>query len=141
MLKELLTHPMFLSVLISWFIVQTIKVFIFSYRAKKLLPVYYIDGSGMPSGHSATITAVLFSAYLETGISSLTIALLFVAIIIMRDQIGACIVGQQSVHLNEVMKKLKINKKLREDIGHDIQSVIVGLLIALVVSVAVHKII
>ncbi len=139
MISEILTHPMFLSVLISWFMVQTIKVIIFSYRAKKFLPLYYVDGSGMPSGHSATISAVLFSAYLETGVSSLTIALLFVAIIILRDQIGACIVGQQSVYLNKVMKKLKINKKLREDIGHDVQSVIAGIIIALVVSIAVHR--
>src|SRR3989344_3564589 len=62
--QELFTNKILLSIILAWFISQTIKVFIMSMKKKKLRLDYYITGSGMPSSHTAIFVALTYSIYL-----------------------------------------------------------------------------
>src|SRR3989344_3537864 len=133
--QELFTNKILLSIILAWFVSQTIKVLIMSIKKKKLRLDYYITGSGMPSSHTAIFVALTYSIYLLEGISNLFIVTLIITLVIMDEVLGFLSI-QKIVHvLNYLLDTFEVKQtKLREDIGHTIPEVIVGFLIGMLVT-------
>ncbi len=107
------------------------------------------DG-GMPSGHSATVTAVAVSVGLECGFGSPIFAVaMIMAIIVMHDAMGVRLeTGKQAKVLNdmtEILEKLSGTElsnedKLKEFVGHTPFQVLMGMILGLIVGIVINMI-
>jgi acid phosphatase family membrane protein YuiD len=79
MLKLLLTP------ILAWLISHTIKVIIFAVKEKKFDIKQFVRAGGMPSGHSATVSALSLAVYFEEGLTSIFVITLIFSIIVIRD--------------------------------------------------------
>jgi len=108
-----------LSPILAGLIAQTIKFFIKSNRQKvefKNLLAY----SGMPSGHSAMVTALASIIGLKEGWSSPLFAVsVILAVIVIRDALGIRrYLGKHGKILNILIKDLGDDKVLDESYPH-----------------------
>ena len=123
----------------AWFTAQFLKVFtgVFKMREFSVSALLFGNG-GMPSSHSASVTALAVSTCLVHGADSTYFALaaLF-AIIVMGDAAGVrAEAGKQAKVLNRLMKDLfssgnsqEVNHKLKELVGHTPLQVAMGSLL------------
>ena len=120
----------------GWLLAQILKVFtgIFKIRKFDLIALLFGTG-GMPSSHSAAVTALCVSCGLRYGFDSGYFALGFLfAIIVMRDATGVrWETGEQAKILNRIMKDLftsshheDFNRNFKELVGHTPLQVFVG---------------
>ena len=112
-----------------------------------------LGNGGMPSSHSATVTALTVSAAYCRGVSSFEFAISFIlAMIVMTDAIGVRQeTGKQSKLLNKMMEtdfwKMEdpdlFPVKLKELVGHTplqvMAGVLVGILVALVAEYGFYR--
>ena len=94
----------------------------------------------MPSGHSATVTAMATTAALEYGLASPIFAIAAIlAIIVMHDAMGVrWQAGQHARTINELLLKLNgapPEKMLEELLGHTPLQVAVGALLGALVAI------
>ena len=120
----------------AWFTAQILKVFtgVFKMRQFSVSALLFGNG-GMPSSHSASVTALAVSTCFVHGANSTYFALatLF-AIIVMGDAAGVrAEAGKQAKVLNRIMKDIftpekhgDINQNLKELVGHTPLQVIIG---------------
>ena len=130
----------------GWILAQIIKVFTGVFKQRKFSIVALLFGNGgMPSSHSASVTALAISCGLCYGFDSgfFAIALMF-AIIVMGDAAGVRReTGEQAKILNIITKDLfkhttpaEINQNLKELVGHTPLQVIVGSALGLLIPFA-----
>ena len=140
-LKALVTNPFLLAGLGSWFVAQVLKTLIHTIINKKFTWERMVGDGGMPSGHSATVTAVATMALLVCGPGSFQFAVAAIlAVIVCHDAMGVRLeTGKQAVLLNEIVKAFEdVMKsgelpevKLKEFVGHTPIQVIAGILIGI----------
>jgi acid phosphatase family membrane protein YuiD len=147
-LTGLLQSPIFLSAIFSWLIAQTLKSIIEIFRnrpnsAKVIILHFLWATGGMPSSHSAVVSALASSIGFVLGINSpLFILSLFIAFIIIRDALGVRrAAGSQAVVLNQLIRdlsdKLDIKSKTVKEIhGHKLSEVTMGLLLGFFIAAA-----
>jgi acid phosphatase family membrane protein YuiD len=102
----------------------------------------------MPSGHSATVSAVMISAGLYKGWDSATFAVAAIlAIIVMHDAMNVRLESGKQAHLLNVMAEmfeeltgtdLPNDKRLKELLGHTPLQVGCGCALGIVVAIAVY---
>lgn len=138
---SLLNNFTFVAVVIAWFLAQSIKVIIYWGYEKKLNLWHFFEAGGMPSAHSASVTALTLGIALTQGWNSplFTISLVF-ALIVMYDATGVRrAAGKQAEMLNKIVDdiystgKIRI-EKLREILGHDPIEVFAGGTLAVTVT-------
>ena len=140
---DFFTNPVLLCAIFSWFLAQIIKVFTSPKYRKGLDFFRFAFGSGgMPSSHSAVVTATCFSCGILYGYDSAIFAVSAVlAIVVMRDASG--IRREASKHaevINDISQELaKKHKKfseitLSEFLGHTLSQVIMGALLGVVMA-------
>jgi len=119
---------------------QIIKFILESIKYKRLCLDRLIDGAGgMPSTHSSFVSSLTTLVYLELGASSIyfAIALIF-SLVIIYDSMGVRYeAGKQAEVLNDIVEKMKFNKKmeeLKEKVGHKPIEVICGVLLGISVA-------
>lgn len=141
----LFTDKIFLSGVIAAFLAQLIKMFLhIIHKGKGRLWHKMIESGGMPSSHSALMSALTVSLFIAAGISPLSIAVLFVTFIIMVDAAGLRYsAGQQAVVLNKIIESLKKEKMVRvrhikEIMGHTPTQVLVGCLLGVAAASVIH---
>lgn len=124
--------------LIAWFIAQAGKVIIHLIRKKRLDLSYIYSPGGMPSAHSALMTALATTIGLMYGFNSPLFAIsLAVAFIVMYDAAGVRrTVGHQSTVLNKMLDELfkgnkEFSQRLGEIIGHTKWEVFAGALLGI----------
>jgi acid phosphatase family membrane protein YuiD len=108
----------------------------------KTLDIHRLFGDGgMPSGHSATVTALATTAGLEYGLASPIFAVCTIlAIIVMHDAMGVRLqAGKHAKAINELMAVLysetrPAEEKLQEFLGHTPLQVCFGALLGLAVA-------
>lgn len=94
----------------------------------------------MPSGHSATVTALAVTAGMECGLDSPIFAVsTILAIIVMHDAMGVRMeAGKHAKALNELLElfssDLENEIKMKEFLGHTPLQVAFGALLGLVVA-------
>jgi acid phosphatase family membrane protein YuiD len=144
----LLTHPVFLSAFSSWFTSQILKSLVALLRnrprtAKSILLNLFWTTGGMPSSHSAVVSALATSVGFVQGVDTpLFIVTLFYAILTFRDALGVRrAAGMQARAINQLLRYLARDRKLRvkpvkEINGHTGPEVVVGAVIGFFIAVA-----
>ena len=140
-LKDLITNPFLVAGVGSWFVAQVVKTIIHGIINKKFTWERLVGDGGMPSGHSATVTAVATMSLLVYGPGSFQFALAAIlAIVVCHDAMGVRLeTGKQAVLLNEIVKSFEEmfkseelpEVKLKEFVGHTPIQVIAGILIGI----------
>ncbi len=119
----------------AWAVAQLLKVFVSLLRERHLDLRYFVSSGGMPSAHSATVSALATAVAMTEGLSSVAFAIsAILAIVVTYDAAGVRqAVGQQAFILNRIVKEFRfrrpkgeMERDLRELIGHTPFQVIVG---------------
>lgn len=148
-IHSVLTFNEILTVsLLSWFVAQVLKTIInFVLLGRFQLERMWGDG-GMPSAHSATVTAMVIATARSEGIHSAIFAVAaVVAIITMHDAMGVRReTGEQAKVLNRMFTEwmdqgfeqfqLPHGKKLKEMVGHTPIEVVTGAALGIVLGFA-----
>jgi acid phosphatase family membrane protein YuiD len=138
---DMLSNFTLIAVVVSWFLAQSIKVIIYRFQEERLNLWHFFEAGGMPSAHSASVTALTLSVGLTLGWSSaLFTACLVFALIVMYDATGVRrAAGKQAEILNKIVDdiystgKVRV-EKLKEILGHDPIEVVAGASLAIVVT-------
>jgi acid phosphatase family membrane protein YuiD len=127
--------------LVAWFVAQALKVIINAVRERNLDLSYMYSPGGMPSAHSALMTALATTMGLLFGFDSPAFAIsLAMAFIVMYDAAGVRrTVGYQSTMLNRMLEELfkgnkEFGQRLQEIIGHSKWEVFVGALLGILLA-------
>lgn len=135
MLYEIITNKVLIIPICSWAVAQLLKVIVILIQKKQLDLRYLVVSGGMPSAHSALVSALATSVALVQGLGSVAFGIsAILALIVMYDAAGIRqSVGQQSVILNRIIRELRrrrpimeLERDLREFIGHTQFQVIAG---------------
>jgi acid phosphatase family membrane protein YuiD len=139
-------NPSFWSPFIAWFLSQVIKVAI-NFRASRRVDFRYLSSlGGMPSAHSATVSALAMSVGINSGFSSQVFMSTFImALIVMFDASTVRrAAGLQASLLNDIVQELFkehhfSERKLVELLGHTRLEVFIGLILGVIVAVLVNS--
>jgi len=143
-----LDNPIFRATFFSWFLCQFIKSVIEIFRnrpntAKDIILSLIWTTGGMPSSHSAVVSALATSIGFEIGMSSpLFIVTSFYGFITVRDALGVRrAAGLQARTINQIIAELSLKhgikiKPVKEIHGHKSSEVIVGILIGFFIGIA-----
>lgn len=147
-LEQIITNKILVSGILGWAAAQVLKTIIFLIVNKRFQFERLFGDGGMPSGHSATVSAVALSAGLECGFGSPVFAVAAIlAIVVMHDASGVRLeTGKQAKVLNEMMElmeklsgsELSNEDKLKEFVGHTPFQVGIGCLLGLLVAFLMH---
>lgn len=142
---DFLSNRFFLTAMASWTVAQVLKVFIHAIVNKTWDITRLFGDGGMPSGHSATVTAMAISCGMVYGFDSGVFAIAaVVAIVVMHDASGVRLeTGRQAKVINELMDSLKDSaltdeEKLKEFVGHTPLQVLCGAALGVVMAVAIN---
>lgn len=144
-IKALLSNFTFVAIVVSWFFAQLIKVFIYWIVDKEFSLWHFFEAGGMPSAHSASVTALTLAIALTLGWSSplFSISLVF-ALIVMYDATGVRrAAGKQAEILNKIVDdiysdgKVRV-EKLKEILGHDPVQVFAGATLAVILTLVTY---
>ncbi|HXY74259.1 MAG TPA: divergent PAP2 family protein [Dehalococcoidales bacterium] len=128
--------------LCAWAISQLAKIFVVLVKQRRLDFQTFVNG-GMPSSHSATVSALAVSVGIASGFNSVEFAIATIlALVVMFDAASVRRwVGKQAIVLNRLAKEIKFRRPvtelehdLREIVGHTPFQVIVGSLLGIIVA-------
>ncbi|MCI8402217.1 MAG: divergent PAP2 family protein [Lachnospiraceae bacterium] len=138
--RELLSNRILISGCLAWFTAQVLKLLIHWRVHKKLDWTRLFGDGGMPSGHSATVTAMAVRSGILYGAGSFEFAVTaLLAIIVMHDAMGVRLeTGKQAVIIKEIVQLLEAlgqdvtnEEKLKEFVGHTPSQVVAGALLGI----------
>ncbi|XP_077211927.1 uncharacterized protein LOC143847122 [Tasmannia lanceolata] len=126
-----------ISALISFLLAQSIKFFTAWYKDRRWDAKQLIGPGGMPSSHSATVTALAVAIGFQDGFGgSLFATAMILACVVMYDSSGVRLhAGRQAEVLNQIVFELPAEhpladtRPLRELLGHTPPQVIAGALL------------
>jgi len=128
---------------IGWCSAQVLKVVITLILKRKFDLRLLVASGGMPSSHSATVTALATATGKLCGFGSVQFALAFVfAFIVMYDASGVRrAAGEHAKLLNRLAKsiehgdKMEMQKELKELIGHTPLEVMAGAMLGVIIGI------
>ncbi|MFC1910475.1 divergent PAP2 family protein [Chloroflexota bacterium] len=140
--NEFFTNYVIIVPAVSWAVAQVMKTSIILVRDKRWDFHALLSSGGMPSSHSAVVTALATVIALLHGVSSTSFGIAAIlATIVMHDAANVRqSVGQQAEVLNHIMEKLRSNsitnleRDLKELIGHTQFQVIIGAIIGILIA-------
>jgi acid phosphatase family membrane protein YuiD len=144
---ELLANGIFWTAILANLLAQTLKLFIYYRLEGRFQWERFLETGGMPSTHSATVSALAVSVGLEEGFDSALFAVAAVfALIVMYDATGIRrAAGLHAQLLNQLVQELRRLQELgptpaplKELLGHTYLEVFVGALLGLLVALGVH---
>ncbi len=142
-LSELINNKLLICGVSAWLTAQVIKAVLYALVNKEIRISRLFGDGGMPSGHSATVSAMACSAGILYGLGSFQFAMtVMLAIIVMHDAMG---VRQETGKQAKVIKEIAFfmemmgndisdEEKLKEFVGHNFFQVIVGMLLGVTVA-------
>ena len=144
-LNQFLDNRVFWAGFIGWFSAQGIKILIKFIKEGKFDAERIMGSGGMPSSHSATITAVTFAIGETIGYDTSLFALAAVfSFIVMYDAANVRMEsGKQAKVINRIIKELtqhtynnlQMDRDLRELLGHTYLEVFVGGVLGTVIGI------
>jgi len=143
--EALISNKMLVAAVLSWLTAQVLKTLIYAI-VNRSIDIHRLTGDGgMPSGHSATVTALAVSAGLYYGVSSPIFAVSSIlAIVVMHDAMGVRReAGKHAEALNEIFAVLEQGeidpeRMLKEFLGHSPTQVLCGALLGLLIAVGLY---
>jgi uncharacterized protein len=133
------------SVFFSYFIAGLLKIFFYYLGTGKIELKMLFRTGGMPSSHTASVTAMTTTIFLLEGVSNLFIVCFIVSIVIISDALGVRrAAGKQAQLLNDILDEFKYKgkfrtKKLYELLGHTPKQVFAGILLGLAVALILTR--
>ena len=132
-LSQLLQNKVLCATLTAWFVAQTLKVLLAVRRKRQFDVRWFLGTGGMPSAHSAGVSALAIAVGRQIGFHTpgFAVALIF-ALVTMFDAQGVRrSVGRQAVALNKMFDELYLKgqvsqERLMELLGHTPIEVFVG---------------
>lgn len=146
-LRELVTNPFLLAGTSAWLIAQVVKTVIHAVINKKILWERLVGDGGMPSGHSATVTAMCVMSMLIYGPDSHEFAFsAILALIVCHDAMGvrrqagmhAEVINEIVQAFNDLAEDKLPETKLKEFVGHTPIQVMAGIFVGAAVAVALY---
>ncbi|MDD5082273.1 MAG: divergent PAP2 family protein [Dehalococcoidales bacterium] len=143
MFYEFITNKVLIAPAIAWAIAQVAKFMVALAQEKRIHLRYLVSSGGMPSAHSATVTALATAVALTDGVSSVSFGIATVlAIVVMYDAAGVRqSVSRQSAVLDRIVEELRLRRPLtklesyvREFVGHTPFQVFVGAAIGVIIA-------
>lgn len=140
----LLSNYPLICAILGWCIAQVLKIFTNLVHSRKLDFKMLLASGGMPSSHSATVTALTVACAVKFGFASAETAISFVlAAVVMRDASGVrWETGEQAKLINKMMNELfsgkpeEVNTGLKELVGHTPFQVMVGAILGIAIALA-----
>ena len=158
--NELLANRVLVAGITGWASAQVIKAILYAVLNKSFSIERLFGDGGMPSGHSATVSAMAMMSLMHYGVSSFEFAVsTMLAIIVMHDAMGVRLeTGRQAEVINELtalfeeiaddfnneetwekkFKKVFSEEKLKEYVGHTPIQVIAGCILGFIVGWVLH---
>ena len=143
-IQQILNNQIFMAGICSWLVAQVLKTLIDAIVNKGIDWHRMVGDGGMPSCHSATVTAVALAAGVKNGFDSPVFAVACIlAIIVMHDAMGVRLeTGRQAKIINQMVQlfqdlgqpQISMEKKLKELVGHTPLQVAAGFLLGIVVG-------
>lgn len=140
----LLFNPVLLAALSAWLIAQVLKVFIELITKRSMNWALLFQAGGMPSSHSAMVSALGLSTGLVYGFDSPVFSVAAVlAMIVIYDATGVRREsGRQAVLINSIIEELSKGNippqgKLKEVLGHTPGEALLGTLLGLSIGFVV----
>lgn len=130
-------------VFVAWFLAQGYKVFISMKQEGKINFKRFIETGGMPSSHTASVTALVTGVGIKSGTGSIDFAIAIIfAVIVMYDASGVRrAAGRQASLLNKIVENVwkkdghrLIEEDLKELLGHTPKEVFVGAVLGIAVA-------
>ena len=125
----------------AWFITQILKVLIAAIKEKRFDFRWLIGTGGMPSSHSAAVSALATAVGLAVGFDSIlfVIALVFAVIVILDAQGVRRATGKQAEVLNKMLEDIYWKHRIQEDrlkelLGHAPIEVFVGIAAGIILT-------
>ena len=124
MLSDIISNHLLMNALLAWATAQLLKFFIYLAVNRTIDWKRLTGDGGMPSGHSATVTALAVTSGLEYGYDSPVFAVcVILAVIVMHDAMGVRReAGRHAKAINELLEMLDSEEapevKLKEFLGH-----------------------
>lgn len=151
--KALLNNRILVCGAVGWAVAQVLKTIIYALVNRELRWERMVGDGGMPSGHSATVSAMATASGIAYGVQSFEFAIAsMMAIIVMHDAMGVRMeTGKQGKVLNEMIEffrtegfveAFKKNDKmyefweasLKEFVGHTPLQVGAGCLLGILIA-------
>ncbi|KAE9593087.1 hypothetical protein Lal_00029210 [Lupinus albus] len=131
-----------LAAFLSFAIAQFLKIFTSWYKEKRWDSKRLLDSGGMPSSHSATVSALASAIGLQEGTGSPAFAIAVVlSCIVMYDASGVRLhAGRQAELLNQIVCELPPEhplsnaRPLRDSLGHTPLQVVAGGLLGCIIA-------
>ena len=147
-LNELLQNRVLIAGIAGWATAQVAKAIVYAILNKDFSIERLFGDGGMPSGHSATVSAMAMMSLLHYGIGSFEFAIsTMLAIIVMHDARGVRLeTGKQAKVINEMMELFQnrdyehafSEEKLKEFVGHTPLQVVAGCILGLIIGWLLH---
>lgn len=147
-IKELFNNYLFVCAVMGWFTAQFLKTLLVLITTRRFVPERLFGAGGMPSAHSATVTALTIASARACGLGSTEFAFAFVmAAVVIYDAMGVRrAAGEQAKVINKIVKinnsdnyegnDIEDVEELKETLGHTpievLGGVLLGMLIAMV---------
>ncbi len=136
--KEIAENKVLIAALLGWFIAQALKVVYILVTQKKFDIKKFVESGGMPSSHSAFVSAMAVAVGFTEGFASSLFAVSFVlAFIVMYDASGVRkAAGDQAKVINSIQEMFSFEAPvyLKEILGHTWLEVIVGSILGITIS-------
>ncbi len=142
LIKDFFCNYILVSAILGWCIAQFLKIFTGLFNNHKFNIRDMFANGGMPSSHSATVTALCTACAVQEGFGTPYFAITAVlAIIVMNDASGVRYeTGEQAKIINRITKELfsgkgeEFNTGLKELVGHTPFQVVIGALLGIVIA-------
>lgn len=127
MLAELFANRVLVVPAVAWALAQVIKTIVVFSQGRGLQPRYLFSSGGMPSAHSALVSALATSVAVVSGVGSVLFGIsAILALIVMYDATDVRqSVGRQSIIINRIVEEIRLRRPvtelrsdLRELVGH-----------------------
>jgi acid phosphatase family membrane protein YuiD len=126
-----------LSVLAALVVAGGIKFFVNGFNGSWSLWSFVVTG-GMPSQHTAIVSALAMSILLTEGFSTAFAISIALAGIVIRDAFGLRrSVGEEGAAIAQLLKKNKLKQPLHIAPGHTPKQVCVGALLGIVIALII----
>ena len=142
MLTDIFRNHLLMNALAAWAAAQVLKFIIYLALNRSIDWDRLLGDGGMPSGHSATVTALAVTSGVEYGCGSPIFAVcVILAIIVMHDAMGVRReAGRHAKAIHELLEMLSSEQepeaKLEELLGHSPLQVCCGALLGLTIACA-----
>jgi len=137
--------PTFWSAIVGWMVASILKILVNGLRTRRVDFHYLTSLGGMPSAHSAMVSALATSVGLGEGFGSaiFVVTLVFALIVMFDASTVRRAAGLQARLLNQVVEGIRQEhhvptQKLREILGHTRLEVFGGMLVGVAVGVLMN---